>query len=107
MTQSPSQDESTYVSTAEAAELLGVTVRTFWRYIENGRIREAHKTPGGHRRFNRADVEALKNKNSAGPGTGGRGVLGNGGGLLGFTGAHIKAASPAADHAWTDPAASA
>lgn len=42
----------------DAAKILGVTVPTVRNYERQGRI-EAQRVPGGHRRFRRADVEAL------------------------------------------------
>lgn len=48
-----------YLATGEAAHLLGVSVRTVWRYTADGRL-TPHKTPGGHRRYSRAEVLALR-----------------------------------------------
>ena len=42
----------------EVAELFGVTVGTVRRWDKTGRI-ESLRTPTGHRRFRRTDVEAL------------------------------------------------
>lgn len=46
------------LTTAEAARLLGVSVRTAQLLIEGGTV-PSWKTPGGHRRVYRADIEAL------------------------------------------------
>jgi len=46
------------LTTAETAKLFGVSVRTAQLMIEGGTI-PSWKTPGGHRRVYRADVEAL------------------------------------------------
>lgn len=46
------------LTTAETARLFGVSVRTAQLMIEGGSI-PSWKTPGGHRRVYRADVEAL------------------------------------------------
>lgn len=46
------------LTTAEAAKLLGVSVRTAQLLIEGGTV-PSWKTPGGHRRVYRADIEAL------------------------------------------------
>lgn len=46
------------LTTAEAAKLFGVSVRTAQLLIEGGSI-PSWKTPGGHRRVYRVDVEAL------------------------------------------------
>lgn len=42
----------------EAANLLRVTVKTLERWEKAGKI-SATRLPGGHRRFSRAEVEAL------------------------------------------------
>lgn len=49
---------SDYVSTREAAQRLGVAVRTVQLWVESGVLR-AWKTAGGHRRIPRQDLEAL------------------------------------------------
>jgi excisionase family DNA binding protein len=46
------------LTTTETAKLLGVSVRTAQLLIEGGTVR-SWKTPGGHRRVYRADIEAL------------------------------------------------
>lgn len=46
------------LTTAEAARLLGVSVRTAQLLIEGGTV-PSWKTPGGHRRVYRTDIEAL------------------------------------------------
>ena len=46
------------VTTREAAELLGVSLRTVQLWVEDGVLR-AWKTAGGHRRVSRNSVEAL------------------------------------------------
>lgn len=46
------------LTTAEAAKLLGVSIRTAQLLIEGGTV-PSWKTPGGHRRVYRADIEAL------------------------------------------------
>lgn len=50
--------ESEFVSTREAAELLGVAVRTVQLWVESGALR-AWKTAGGHRRIPRESVDAM------------------------------------------------
>lgn len=47
-----------FCSTREAAELLGVALRTVQLWVESGVLR-AWKTAGGHRRISRASVESL------------------------------------------------
>lgn len=43
----------------EAAAILGVHPDTLKRWERAGRIKVAIRTPNGHRRFRRGDVEAL------------------------------------------------
>jgi excisionase family DNA binding protein len=47
-----------FCSTRDAAELLGVSVKTAQAWVEAGAL-QAWKTPGGHRRITRQSVEAL------------------------------------------------
>jgi excisionase family DNA binding protein len=46
------------LSTGEAARLLGVSQPTLNRAVRGGRLQPAQVTPGGHRRFDRADLSA-------------------------------------------------
>jgi len=48
----------TQLSTHEVAQILGVTPMSIIRYCENGQL-PFTKTPGGHRRIQRVDVEAF------------------------------------------------
>jgi excisionase family DNA binding protein len=48
----------TYCTTRQAAELLGIAVRTAQLWVDNG-ILQAWRTHGGHRRISRASVQAL------------------------------------------------
>ena len=50
--------EEELLAISEAARMLGVTVETVRRWEREGRIK-AVRTPAGHRRFRRSDVEAL------------------------------------------------
>lgn len=51
------------MSVGEAAALVGVHVDTLKRWEKAGRI-SSFRTPLGHRRYNRADVEALLTSSS-------------------------------------------
>jgi excisionase family DNA binding protein len=50
--------ENAYVSTREAADLLGISLRTAQLWVESG-VLLAWKTSGGHRRILRHSVDAL------------------------------------------------
>jgi excisionase family DNA binding protein len=50
--------EDPVITTREAAELLGVSIRTAQGWVENGAL-DSWKTPGGHRRVRRSAVLAL------------------------------------------------
>lgn len=47
---------STPLSIGNAARRIGVSVKTMRRYAENGRVKST-RTPGGHYRFDPADVD--------------------------------------------------
>jgi len=53
----PSPGEQEWISLSEAAELLGVHPNTLRHWADQGEF-PSMRTPGGHRRFRRADVEA-------------------------------------------------
>jgi excisionase family DNA binding protein len=63
-THDPEQD---LLSIGQAAECAGVSVRTIYRYEADGTLRPAQRTPGGHRRYRRADVEAIIERARRGP----------------------------------------
>lgn len=52
------ETEPEWLNIGDAARLIGVHPDTLRRYEAAGRI-SAQRTPSGHRRFRRADVEAL------------------------------------------------
>ena len=53
---------ATYLSTADAARLLGVTPATIRLMARQGRLRCADRTPGGIRLFRHRDVVQLARK---------------------------------------------
>lgn len=61
-TQPPADDG--YLSPNEAAELISVTIKSLHRWEDEGLIHSL-RTPGGHRRYSRADVLALIAEKSA------------------------------------------
>lgn len=48
-----------FLTTKEAAQCLGVTLRTVQLWAEAGKL-QAARTPGGHRRIRASDVRALQ-----------------------------------------------
>lgn len=52
------------IAPAEACAMLGVTDQTLRRWVDLGHL-AAVRTPGGHRRYRRSDVEALTAKAEA------------------------------------------
>jgi DNA-binding transcriptional MerR regulator len=66
MTQGPTNaDEARdLLRSTEAARIIGISVRTLDKYEEQGFI-TAFRTPSGHRRWRRAEVEALLSRDGA------------------------------------------
>ncbi|MDR5826358.1 excisionase family DNA-binding protein [Caballeronia sp. LP006] len=54
------------LTTREAAEILGVSIRTVQTWVEEGAI-DSWKTPGGHRRVRRSAVFALRERRLVAP----------------------------------------
>lgn len=48
------------VSPSQASRELGVASRTLLRWVKEGKLQIASKTAGGHARFDRKDIEALR-----------------------------------------------
>src|SRR5262245_50423966 len=60
--------ESEFCSTRDAAERLGVSIKTAQSWVETG-VLQAWKTPGGHRRIHRDSVDALLRERAKTPRT--------------------------------------
>jgi excisionase family DNA binding protein len=60
--------ESEFYSTRDAAERLGVSIKTAQSWVETG-VLQAWKTPGGHRRIHRDSVDALLRERAKTPRT--------------------------------------
>lgn len=60
--------QKTFCTTREAAQILGVSLRTAQLWTESGLL-EAWKTDGGHRRISRVSVERLLAQPKGKPGT--------------------------------------
>src|SRR4029434_9148946 len=68
----PAAGESDWLTLGQAAKFLGVAQSTIRKWSDDGRVR-AFYTPGGHRRYRRADLEAFLER--SGPGGGGEGPV--------------------------------
>jgi excisionase family DNA binding protein len=53
----PSDDD--LLTTADVADMAGVSRQTVWRWAADGTLAAAVTLPSGHHRFRRSDVEAL------------------------------------------------
>ena len=51
--------EVTYIATSQVAGKFGVLPSTVRKWVTEGKLKAAVTTPGGHYRFDPADVEAL------------------------------------------------
>jgi excisionase family DNA binding protein len=54
--------EETWCTTGRAAELLGVSVSTVRRWLDEGYLPHSYQPPGGRWRVPRSDIAALKEK---------------------------------------------
>lgn len=55
---SPQAPDNLLLTPREVAEIFGVRTTTIARWVRAGKL-AAQQTPGGHRRYRRADVQAL------------------------------------------------
>ncbi|NYZ11188.1 excisionase family DNA-binding protein [Azospirillum sp. RWY-5-1] len=55
-------DEKPFLTIAEFAAALGVSTRSVERWVSQGLVSPAWRTPGGHARFGRDQIEELKAK---------------------------------------------
>jgi excisionase family DNA binding protein len=55
--------EESLLTPREVAEMLGVRVTTVGRWARTGILKPVTRTPGGHRRYDRADVQARREAN--------------------------------------------
>lgn len=58
------KDKNEYITTRDAANMLGVTVRTIQNWVDSGKL-YARVTLGGHRRLLRSEVEAFMGQGKA------------------------------------------
>ena len=59
MTPRQSGDTHTpHMTPQQAADYLGVSIRTLYRWEDDGLV-SPRRTPGGHRRYSRDDIDAL------------------------------------------------
>jgi excisionase family DNA binding protein len=59
-----SADFDDLLTPREAAALLGVRTTTLARWARDGLLKPAVRTPGGHRRYRRGEVVALRDANT-------------------------------------------
>jgi excisionase family DNA binding protein len=60
------QDEADWLTLGQAARYLGVAQSTIRKWSDSGRVR-AFKTPGRHRRYRRADLDAFLERSAPEP----------------------------------------
>src|SRR3954453_23673078 len=59
------RDDSEWLTLGQAARFLGVAQSTVRKWSDSGRV-PAFYTPGGHRRYRRADLETLLERSAPG-----------------------------------------
>ena len=59
----PPQEETDWLTLGQAARYLGVAQSTIRKWSDSGRVR-AFKTPGRHRRYRRADLDAFLDRSA-------------------------------------------
>jgi excisionase family DNA binding protein len=64
---SPGSDFDDLLRPREVADLLGVRTATVARWARDGLLKAVIETPGGHRRYRRDEVLALREANSTDP----------------------------------------
>lgn len=64
--QSTTEEETEWLSLSKAAALLGVHSMTLRRWSDSGRF-PSYRTPGGHRRFSRHDIDLYMAREHGGP----------------------------------------
>ena len=62
-------DPGEMLKPSQASVILGVDTKTIGRWAADGKIPHV-RTPGGHRRYKRADVDALKHAGEQGVNSG-------------------------------------
>lgn len=60
------QQQRPPLRTAEVARMLKVSTKTVARYCTEGRIKKIQRTLGGHRRYDRNEIEGLVSRNTNG-----------------------------------------
>lgn len=53
-------EEADLMTPSQVRERLGISLRTYQRYVASGLLVPAYRPPGGWRRFSRSHVEAVR-----------------------------------------------
>lgn len=64
MTIRTSQTSTEYLTPQQAAKIIGCSVRSLYRWEDDGLI-NPRRTPGGHRRYTHADIDQLLQRRTA------------------------------------------